>query len=179
MTYSPLPTPLTDGVLVVCFSRDTSCFCLCFESFTLSETIISRRKKNKTKAPFIKASGRAHKIRMQNFIPKSLKHDVNIWAFVWKTRVLCSCLVVTEFQYRISFGRQKRLDIGLSQSNLRIFERFDLQARLGVPKTDSFRHKCKQNLGVSETTIVNKRSVIPKHLTVSGCCLGPSSVETP
>ena len=39
----------------------------------------------------------------------------------------------------INFRRQIWLDVGPTQSDLRIFERFVLQTRLGVPGTGSFR----------------------------------------
>ena len=54
---------------------------------------------------------------------------------------LSSCLVIAWFQYGISFRREIWLDVGPTQSDLRIFAWKKIQACLWVPAVGSFRRK--------------------------------------
>ena len=104
----------------------------------LRDSKFSTKKKRKKRK---KSSAGVYTTRVQNFrvyISKTAWTFGSLWGKRAKIR---HRLVITWFQCRFDFGRQIWLNIGPTQSVLRIFARNFVQTCPGAPGSGSFRKK--------------------------------------
>ena len=132
-TWAPVD-PLSDGVWVCVFFRQLFGHFLFF-NMSLKESQFSGWRK----LPSFR--GRKELIEHVRNISVSIcqKRRERLDFCTGNVCKLRSWLVITQFQYGISFGPWTWLDTGLTQSDLRIFARFFFTDCFGVLRTGSFR----------------------------------------